>query len=203
MGLLGPVGAQAREFCGLPSHRPPPPHDEGMSCCTSTPAGPHTSYERECGVSCNSTRLGFDVDLPSVCTSTGKQGGGKTHDREPTNKILTSKMTEPQPTNTIFAPSTQILSSKQIELQLATTNVNTLLPHQESCSYARTSAASLFSKVEMLETQFCEHSLDVIRIQEGRSRNTGLVNGLHSIRIVAAAEDSGNYGVQLWLRITK
>ena len=176
-------GVQAREFCGLPSHRPPPPHDEGMSCCTSTPAGPHTSYEREGGVSCNSTRLGFEVDLPSVCTSTGKQGGGKTHDREPTNKILTSKMTEPQPTNTIFAPSTQILSSKQIELQLATANVNTLLPHQESCSYARTSAASLFSKVEMLETQFCEHSLDVIGIQEGRSRNTGLVNGLHFIRI--------------------
>ena len=85
--------------------------------------------------------------------------------------------------------------------KVSSANVNTLVPHQESCAYARVSAACLLSKIELLESQFHSAGLDLIGVQEGRSNMSGLFNGLHYVRVVSPADSSGSYGVQLWLKI--
>ena len=89
---------------------------------------------------------------------------------------------------------------RHVAFQFASANVNTLLPHEEGRAYARTSVTSLLSKVTLLETQFKEHSIDAVGVQEGRAKTGGVFNGMYYTRIVAAADPLGQYGVQLWLR---
>ena len=58
----------------------------------------------------------------------------------------------------------------------------------------------LFSKVQMLEQQFNDFQLDVVGIQEGRSRMMQERSGLYYNMYVAAANERGSYGVQIWAR---
>ena len=60
-----------------------------------------------------------------------------------------------------------------VSLTLASANVQTLLPWQEDRAYARNALNQMLSKVEVLETTFQEHKLDVVGIQEGRARTVG------------------------------
>ena len=56
------------------------------------------------------------------------------------------------------------------------------------------------SKQEFLEKQFPEHSFDIVGIQEGRSRSSGLKEGSRYKRVAASAYDDGSCGVQIWIR---
>ena len=83
-------------------------------------------------------------------------------------------------------------------MNCATANVQTLLPHQESRSYAQVAGIPMRSKIAMLESQFISHSIDVVGIQEGRSTRTEQVEGQSYTMLAAAADSGGNLGVQLW-----
>ena len=85
-------------------------------------------------------------------------------------------------------------------LRVATANVQTLLPYQETRSYARNSVDLLRSKVQLLESQFFENDINVVGIQEGRSKVSSKTEGLHYTMLNAPATTGGSYGVQLWLR---
>ena len=86
-----------------------------------------------------------------------------------------------------------------VSLRCASANVLTLLPHQEERSYAKISDALMLSKVQMLEQEFHTHGLDIIGVQEGRGKRECMREGLHYRMLVAAADETGNYGVQCWL----
>ena len=92
------------------------------------------------------------------------------------------------------------MSTEPAVIRCATANVRTLLPHQESCSYAQVAGTLVLSKVRLLEMQFAEAGIDFAGIQEGRSRHTQERSGISFDMITAAASAKGAHGVQLWIR---
>ena len=91
--------------------------------------------------------------------------------------------------------------SKQedVVVKVGTANVQTLLPWQEDRSYAKNSINPLYSKVEILETNFAERGLQVVGIQEGRARSSSLQIGTKYKRAMSAAYPDGSCGVQTWV----
>ena len=81
---------------------------------------------------------------------------------------------------------------------MASANVRTLLPHQEDTSYSRTSAALMMSSAQLLEQQFIESGLEVIGLQEGRSRHAVERSGFAYKMLASCADHGGQYGNQLW-----
>ena len=107
-----------------------------------------------------------------------------------------------------FTPTENSFTSKQntYDIQngfdstvtMASANVRTLLPHQEDTSYNHTSAALMMSKVQMLEQQFIDNKLEVIGIQEGRSRHGVESSGFAYRMLTSCADHGGQYGNQFW-----
>jgi len=84
-------------------------------------------------------------------------------------------------------------------VNLASANVNTLLPWEEGTSYGRVGGRELLlSKVQLLEYEFMECDLHILGVQEGRSPTTGVKEGLY-YKMLCAPSQRGNYGVQLWV----
>eukprot|EP00969_Alexandrium_andersonii_P157475 6960469-Alexandrium_andersonii.AAC.1 len=84
-------------------------------------------------------------------------------------------------------------------LNLATANVNTLLPWEEGTSYGKVGGRELMlSKVQLLEYEFVEYELHILGLQEGRSPSLGIKEGLY-YKMLCAPGEGGNYGVQLWI----
>ena len=70
---------------------------------------------------------------------------------------------------------------------IASANVNTLLPWQEKCAYAKIANACMLSKVQLLEDQFLAAEMDVIAVQEGRANATVRKEGSSYTMMCAAA----------------
>ena len=85
-------------------------------------------------------------------------------------------------------------------LSIATANVNTLLPWEEATTYGKIGGKELLlSKVQLLEYEFDECQLHIVGVQEGRSPDMGVKEGLY-YKMLCAPGVRGNYGVQLWIR---
>ena len=87
-----------------------------------------------------------------------------------------------------------------VKVTAATANVCTLHPHQEERAYAKVSGVCLLGKVQILEEQFALDELDVVGVQEGRSKLTEVKQGHTYQMAAAAAYGDGSAGVQLWVR---
>ena len=57
----------------------------------------------------------------------------------------------------------------------------------------------MVGKVELLEIAMRDAGIDVIGLQESRSRQAGIFNGPLYRRYCGAADDNGNAGCQLWI----
>ena len=57
----------------------------------------------------------------------------------------------------------------------------------------------MVGKVELLEIAMRDAEIDVIGLQESRSRQAGIFNGPLYRRYCGAADDNGNAGCQLWI----
>lgn len=66
-------------------------------------------------------------------------------------------------------------------MTIASANVNTLLPWQEKCAYAKFATACMLSKVQLLEDQFVTVGADVIGIQEGRAPSSLSKEDTHTL----------------------
>ena len=82
---------------------------------------------------------------------------------------------------------------------IATANVNTLKPWQDSRSYACTTLAMMNSKVQLLEQQFRQASFAFVGIQEGRASQASRRDGVYYTMLCAAAAEGGSLGVQIWI----
>ena len=82
-------------------------------------------------------------------------------------------------------------------LTVASANVRTLAPKQESRGYAKISGCMLLSRVHALESQFNESGALILGVQEGRAKEQ-LRAGVCYQMVVAAASENGSYGVQAW-----
>ena len=71
-------------------------------------------------------------------------------------------------------------------------------PKQELANYACVVGATLMSKVALLEAQFQHAGIQIIGVQEGRSRNEQVRQGTFFNMYCAAADARGCYGTQLW-----
>jgi len=87
-----------------------------------------------------------------------------------------------------------------LTLRWASANVQTLLPHQEDRSYAKNTMSLLRSKIALLETQFSENGLDVVGVQEGRSKASESKMGQYYRMLSAPQDQHGAHGVQIWVR---
>ena len=83
-------------------------------------------------------------------------------------------------------------------LTVASANVRTLAPKQETRGYAKISGCMLLSRVHALESQFNESGALIIGVQEGRAKEEQLRAGVYYQMVVAAASENGSYGVQAW-----
>ena len=83
--------------------------------------------------------------------------------------------------------------------RVATANVLTLKPWQDTRSYACTTLALMNSKVQLLEQQFREVGFACVGLQEGRAAKSSRRDGVYYTMFAAAAEEGGSLGVQLWL----
>ena len=99
-----------------------------------------------------------------------------------------------------MSPFPHVPSQRRVPFVIASANVCSLLPHQEDCSYSKVSGALLLSKVQMLDTMFNDACFDVVGLQEGRGRAKLERTGVHYSMLVAPADATGSYGVQLWVR---
>ena len=90
-------------------------------------------------------------------------------------------------------------NAPRLRIMCASANVQTLLPHQEGCSYFRNSAAMMYSKVEMMEQQFRDRGIGVVGIQEVRARRQERRDGVYYIMLISAADEFGALGVQCWI----
>ena len=61
-------------------------------------------------------------------------------------------------------------------MRVATANVKTLMPAQETKSYGKISGAMLFHRMQLLEQQFAANNLQIVGVQEGRSRTAAVVD---------------------------
>jgi hypothetical protein len=57
----------------------------------------------------------------------------------------------------------------------------------------------LMSKVTILDDMFAKVSIDVVGVQEGRSRTSGKRNGVHYEMFIARGTAQGQYGSQVWV----
>ena len=78
---------------------------------------------------------------------------------------------------------------------LATANVRTLHPKEESESRWRFGGTLMLGKVELLEIAMRDAEIDVVGLQESRSRQAGIFNGPLFRRYCGAADGNG----QLWI----
>ena len=76
-------------------------------------------------------------------------------------------------------------------LTVASANVRTLAPKQETRGYAKVSGCMLLSRVHALESQFNESGSVIIRVQEGRAKEEQLRAGVYYQMVVAAASEMG------------
>ncbi|CAK0907096.1 unnamed protein product [Prorocentrum cordatum] len=83
--------------------------------------------------------------------------------------------------------------------KVATANIQTLKPWQETRSYACTTLALMNSKVQLLEQQFREVGFACVGLQEGRAAKSSRRDGVYYTTFAAAAEEGGSLGAQLWL----
>ena len=84
---------------------------------------------------------------------------------------------------------------------VATYNVLTLKPFDKATDMDADSA--FFGKAAYLHKQMCDCDLNVLAIQEGRSKDAGLFENANVLRIVAAGTQAGTHGVELWLNKCK
>ena len=82
---------------------------------------------------------------------------------------------------------------------VASANVQTLHPHQERRSYARTTAALMLSKVQLFEQQFRSRGISSVGIQEGRAIKSERREGVYFAMFTSAADENGALGNQQWL----
>ena len=57
----------------------------------------------------------------------------------------------------------------------------------------------MIGKVELLEVAMCDAEIDVVGLQESRSRQAGIFSGPLYRRYCGAADGNGNAGCQLWI----
>ena len=84
-------------------------------------------------------------------------------------------------------------------MRVATANVKTLMPAQETKSYGKISGAMLFHRMQLLEQQFAANNLQIVGVQEGRARSTQERSGSDFRMLTSAADEHGDFGVQLWV----
>ena len=84
-------------------------------------------------------------------------------------------------------------------MTVATANVRTLHPKEETESRSRFGGTLMVGKVELLEIAMRDAGIDVIGLQESRSRQAGIFNGPLYHRYCGAADGNGNAGCQLWI----
>ena len=85
-------------------------------------------------------------------------------------------------------------------LTVAGANVRTLAPKQEVRGCARISGCMLLVRVHALESQVNEAGPLIISVQEGGAKEEQLRAGVYYQMVVAAASESGSYGVQAWFQ---
>ena len=83
-------------------------------------------------------------------------------------------------------------------LTVASDNVRTLAPKQETRGYAKISGCMLLSRVHALESQFNDSGALIIGVQDGRAKEEQLRAGVFYQMVVSAASVNGSYGVQAW-----
>ena len=79
-------------------------------------------------------------------------------------------------------------------MTVATANVRTLHPKEETESRSRFGGTLMVGKVELLEIAMRDAGIDVIGLQESRSRQAGIFNGPLYHRYCGAADGNGNAG---------
>ena len=82
-------------------------------------------------------------------------------------------------------------------LTLASSNVRTLAPKQETRGYAKISGCMLLSRVHALESHFNDSGALIIGVEEGRVKEEQLRAGVYYQMVVAPSEN-GSYEVQAW-----
>ena len=78
---------------------------------------------------------------------------------------------------------------KGLKLRIATANVATLHPGEESTTFGKFGGTLLLKKVELLERSFDAAKLAVIGVQEGRSRSMTTRLGSSYKMLVAVATE--------------
>ena len=83
-------------------------------------------------------------------------------------------------------------------MTVATANVRTLHSKEESESRSRFGGTLMIGKVELLEIAMHNAAMDVVGLQESRSRQAGNVHGPLYRKCCGAADSNGNASCQLW-----
>ncbi|CAK0891389.1 unnamed protein product, partial [Prorocentrum cordatum] len=83
---------------------------------------------------------------------------------------------------------------------IATGNVCTLRPQEESVAGVQVAFQLMLGKVQILEQYFIDAHLDYVFLQEGRARVEEVRTGLHYTMYVGAGDDDGGHGCQIWIR---
>ena len=83
-----------------------------------------------------------------------------------------------------------------VSLRVATANVNTLSPSDES---ADGPTLALTGRILALQSQFTQCGLQMVGIQEGRMRNSAMRMCPEYFCLVTPANSSGCYGCELWV----
>ena len=84
-------------------------------------------------------------------------------------------------------------------MTVATANVRTLHPKEESESRSRFGGTLMIGKVELLEIAMRDAKIDVVGLQESRTRQAGIFKGPLYRRYCGAADGNGNAGCRLWI----
>jgi len=83
-------------------------------------------------------------------------------------------------------------------LVLASANVCTLAPRDEDAANAQVAGDLLMGKVQIMEQRFQEFGVQIVGVQEGRSRRHEVRSGLH-FQMFAGMADNGVGGCQVWV----
>ena len=94
-----------------------------------------------------------------------------------------------------FQPRVKQCEQASSSLFVASANVNTL--HARKVC---TDALTLSARVQILEQSFLSKSLDVVGVQEGRTRGDQRKSGCIYEMFVAGCDEACNYGAQIWVR---
>ena len=79
----------------------------------------------------------------------------------------------------------------------ATVNVGTLRPDECQHAASKTGGNLLLGRIQLLEMQFKEADLEVIGVQEARSRSATTRAGLHYHMFVGSADENGMDGSEI------